>query len=117
MLLATGTYHLVFQCTACIIGTFDFVASQGPTVTSCDDIWFSENSEDMASLIVATGVSCTEAESVIREVDPLLGPTTGLDPAYAQGFECSQMFQSDEGLPSATYQCTRGSEAITFVRT
>lgn len=113
-----GHYRIVYQCTACTIGGFEVTVSAPPASATCDDVGFAPNSDNMAAEIVAYGLSCEEAEAVVRQVGGPLGPVNGAERGEADGFTCIRTSQYEgRGLPSATYECTRGSQRITFTRT
>jgi hypothetical protein len=82
----------------------------------CSSVGFTPNSDNVASEIVATGLSCTEAEALVRAVGGPLGPG-GPERASANGFTCVLTGRSSEGLESATYECTNGARKVTFRRT
>ncbi|MFN2502697.1 MAG: hypothetical protein ABR540_00390 [Acidimicrobiales bacterium] len=116
--VAAGHYRIVYQCTACTIGEFDVTSSAPPAVGECQDVGFAANSDNVAGDIVAYGLSCEEAESVVRSVGGPLGPVNGAPRGEAEGFTCVRTGQEEgRGLPSASYECTRGSQRITFTRT
>lgn len=112
-----GRYRIVYQCTACTIGEFTVTESAPPVTARCTDVGFTPNSDNVASAIVAYGVSCQEAEAVVRTVGGPLGPVNGAPRGEANGFTCIRTSQEDRGLPSAEYVCTRGGQRITFTRT
>ena len=91
-------------------------ASQSPSPVSCPDIGFTENSDNVASDVTATGLSCEEAEAFIRAASETLN---AIGPASAdlEGFHCVRTATEDFGLPSSTYACTAGARKVTFVRT
>jgi hypothetical protein len=115
--IGIGSYRIVYQCTACTIGEFYVTADGALPAVVCEDVGFSPASDNLASDITAYGPSCAEAEAVVREVGGPLGPINGAARGEAGGFTCVRTGQDDIGLPSATYECTRGSHRITFVRT
>jgi hypothetical protein len=116
--LAAGRYRIVYQCTACTVGDFDVTAGAPPATARCQDVGFTPNSDNMAADIVARGLPCSEAEAVVRKVGGPLGPINGAPQGEADGFTCRRASQDEgAGLPTATYECTRGSQRITFVRT
>lgn len=115
--VVAGHYRIVYQCTACTIGEFTVTESAPPATARCKNVGFAPNSDNLASDIVAYGVSCQEAEAVVREVGGPLGPINGAPRGEAGGFTCVRISQSDSGLPSAEYTCTRGGQRITFTRT
>lgn len=66
----------------------------------------------------ACGRSCQEAESVVRKVGGPLGSVNGAARGEADGFTCVRTSQQEgQGLSSARYECTRGSQRITLTRT
>lgn len=109
--ITSGRYEILYPCTACHLGSIEVVAPQ------CDDVVFTPNSENAAWDIVATGMSCAEAEAFVRKVGGPMGPINGLPRVESDGFTCVRTSRSDRGLPSATYECTNGNKRITFVRT
>lgn len=116
--VAAGRYRIVYQCTACIIGEFDVTGSAPPASARCQNVGFTPNSDDVAGDIMAYGLPCTEAEAVVRKVAGPFGPFSGAAQGEADGFTCRRTAQRDgPGLPSADYECTRGSQRITFSRT
>ncbi len=116
--VTAGRYRIVYQCTACTIGEFEVTASAPPATARCQDVGFTPNSDDLAADIVADGLSCAEAEAVVRRVGEPLGPLNGAAQGEADGFTCRRTSQTEgRGLPVATFECTRGSQRITFERT
>ncbi len=117
--LVGGRYYIAFQCTACRIGELevDAPASPPPPIAlRCNDIGFAPNSDNLATDIVATGVTCVEAEALVRKVGPPLGPINGAERAEADGWLCVRTGQDLSRLPTATYECTSGNRTITFTR-
>ena len=86
-------------------------------VRRCADIGFTPNSEDLASNIVAMGMSCVEAEALVRKVGPQVGAVGGPSRVEVDGFVCVRTAQRDRGLPSSDFSCTSGTKSLTFVRT
>ncbi len=115
--VAAGHYRIVYQCTACTIGEFEVTEDAAPPVGYCHKVEFSPASNNLAVDIRAYGVPCEEAEAVVREVGGPLGPINGDPQGEARGFTCVRIAEDETYLPSATYECTRGGERITFVRT
>jgi hypothetical protein len=112
-------YH---QCgNACILGTFTVIlpgeSMAEPTGTRCDQRVDFGGGENVAGEIYADGLSCEEAESFLRVHAGPLGPTTGPAHIEAEGFSCNRTGRSDVHLPRANYTCTRGAQAIWFIRT
>jgi hypothetical protein len=116
--LIGGTYNISYQCTACHIGQIEITAPASTIALKCENVGFTPNSDNLASDIVATGLSCAEAEALVRKVGPPLGPINGLPRAEADGFVCVRTSQTEgRGLPSSTYECTSGGKTVTFHRT
>ncbi|MDQ4132093.1 MAG: hypothetical protein M3179_02550 [Actinomycetota bacterium] len=86
-----------------------------PRTLDCGTVAFTPQSEDAASQIKATGLSCAEAQSVVRVVgeQTSAGGPAALD---AQGYHCVRTGGQEDPLPQAFYECTKGSQKITFVR-
>ena len=78
---------------------------------------FPPTADDVATDIVAYGIACTDAVEVVRHVGAPLGPGNGLPQASADGFTCLRTSQQvGHAFPWATYDCTRGTDRITFSR-
>ncbi|MEA2828758.1 MAG: hypothetical protein QOG43_3197 [Actinomycetota bacterium] len=101
-------------------------AAAAPTTTAgagataqCDDQSFTPNTEDIANHIVATGLSCKDAEAFVGKVGPLVGATGGPANISVAGFACVRTREDDGtyGLPSSDYECTSGDKKVTFHRT
>jgi len=86
---------------------------------TCADQAFTPNSDDIAADIVATGLSCAEAEALVRRIGPLVGAVGGPAEITVAGYECLRTSEDDgaQGLPSSDYRCTSGATSITFTRT
>ncbi|MGI8684953.1 MAG: Kelch repeat-containing protein [Acidimicrobiales bacterium] len=104
--------------------TGDTPATQPPRATPaalpatpCSDVVFTPDSEDMAGNIVAEGISCDQAEAFIRRVGHALPATGGPAELDQSGSMCVRTALTDEGVPSASYECTGTGRRITFVRT
>jgi hypothetical protein len=89
------------------------------TVPTCANVSFSSNPEDRASDVKATGLSCAEAEALVRAVGPQVKGDGGPARVEADGFVCSRVSAraGDHGPPSAIFECTNGAKKVTFVRT
>ena len=81
----------------------------GTAAKRCGQIAFTPNSDDMASRIRATGVSCRTARRFIRAVD-------GTAPRRFRGYRCTSR-SLDTELPSRRYRCVDGSRRISWVKT
>ena len=111
--LTAGTYRIVFSCTPCTIGQLEVTTSAGP----CADVGFAPNSDNLASGIIAAGMSCAEAEALVRRVGARLVAVGGPERLESEGFVCVRTAQSDYGLPSSDYECSSGSKRVAFHRT
>jgi Cu-Zn family superoxide dismutase len=96
---------------------------QGATTTvraagtlDCQTIAFTPNSEDAASSVKATGLSCAEAEAFVRVAG---ARTSSGGPAQldVNGYRCARVRSVQEPIPQAFYECTNGTQKVTFVRT
>lgn len=86
-----------------------------PVTLRCETVGFTPNSEDAASDITATGLSCDEAEAFVR----IAGERTssgGPDRLDVSGFRCVRTGGEQDPLPTSRYECTNGNEKVTFVR-
>ena len=83
----------------------------------CQDIAFAPNSDNLASDIVATGVTCAEAEALVRKVGPQVGAIGGPSRVEADGWVCIRTASNDRFLPNSDFACTSGSKTVTFHRT
>lgn len=113
--LRPGTYAIVFQCTPCTIGTFELTGPPPPASAECTTVGFTPQTEDAASSIVATGLSCEEAEAFVRRLGPSVSPG-GPERIEFEGFTCVLTRHEEEPLPQGFYECTSGSKRISFVR-
>jgi hypothetical protein len=108
-----GSYRIVFACTACSIGELEVTTS----ASACQNVGFTPNSDDLASDIVAVGLTCAEAEALVRKAGVqarAIGEPTRFD---IDGFTCVRVAFSDRFLPSSDWSCTSGSRQVTFHRT
>ena len=96
---------------------------QGATTTvraaaalDCQTVGFTPNSEDAASSIKATGLTCAEAEAFVRVAGR---QTSSGGPAQldVEGYRCARVRTTQDPLPQAFYECTNGARKVTFVRT
>lgn len=108
-----GSYRIAFTCTACSIGELDVTTS----ASRCQDIGFAPNSDNLASDIVAVGVTCAEAEALVRKVGPQVGAIGEPSRVTADGWVCVRTAFSDRFLPNSQFACTSGSKTVTFTRT
>lgn len=86
-----------------------------PVALDCPEMVFNENGEDAAYNVVATGLSCEEANGFIKKVHDTL---TAVGPAEAdlEGFHCVRTGTEEFGMPSSDYRCTTGAKKVTFAR-
>jgi hypothetical protein len=111
--LTAGPYRIAFTCTACSIGELEVTTP----ASRCQDIAFAPNSDNLASDVVATGVSCSEAEALVRKVGPQVGAVGGPTRVEADGWVCIRTASDDRFLPNSDFACTSGSKTVTFHRT
>lgn len=96
-------------------GAGSTVPSSAPTRLDCQPIAFTPNSEDAASSVTATGLTCAEAEAFVR----LAGRRTssgGPAQVDVEGFRCVRVRSVVDPLPQAFYECTSGARTVTFTR-
>lgn len=110
--VTSGTYRIVFACTACAVGELVVTSTAGP----CADVEFAPNSDNLAVEIRATGVGCVEAEALVRKVATQVRSVGGPSRAEADGWVCTRTSQSDQGLPSSEFECVSGSKRVSFRR-
>ena len=83
--------------------------------SNCASVGFTPNSEDVASSVTATGLSCAEAEAFVRVAGT---KTSALGPQAVdvEGYRCVATGTQEEPLPRTSYTCTNGPKTVTFVR-
>lgn len=111
---ATSTTSLVVTTTTAPASSTTSTSSVAATA-KCRSVPFTPNSEDLASDIEATGLSCDEAEAFVRVAGKRTsaGGPAELD---VEGFHCERTRTEQEPLPQAFYECTSGTKKVTFVR-
>ena len=82
---------------------------------SCRTVAFTPNSEDAASSVTATGLSCAEAEAFVR-VAGTRTSSGGPSSVNVDGYRCVLTRSVPDPLPQAFYECTSDSKKVTFVR-
>lgn len=90
--------------------------STAAATIDCPTVGFTPQSEDAASSVKATGVSCAEADAFLR----VAGPRTssgGPSSLEVDGYRCVMTRQVEDPLPQAFYECQNGAKRISFVRT
>jgi hypothetical protein len=112
--LTAGTYLIVFACAACIIGELGVTTS----ARACSDVAFRSTGGGVASDLVAAGMGCAEAHTVVRLAGAVAGPVDGPATLTLDGFTCMRTGGTNRGLPSANWLCQgdRG-KVVTFRRT
>lgn len=83
----------------------------------CTNVGFSPNSDNAAGGIVANGLTCAEAEALVRKVGLQVRSIGGPSRVEVDGFACERTAQSDLHMPTSTFTCTSGTKSVTFVRT
>jgi hypothetical protein len=86
-----------------------------PATLRCKTVGFTPNSEDAASDVTATGLSCADAEAFVR----MAGARTssgGPPQVNVSGYRCVLTRSEEDPLPQAFYECTDGPKKVTFVR-
>ena len=85
-----------------------------PKTVTCADIAFTPASEDMASDIVATGVTCAVADPLVRANYRNFGEGT----FPVNGWTCvAKSFEPTGGMPYRTFSCTKGTTKVTWRKT
>lgn len=110
--VTSGTYRIVFACTACAIGELVVTTTAGP----CADVAFAPNSDNLAVEIRAAGVGCVEAEALVRKTGTQVRSVGGPSRVETDGWVCVRTSQSDQGLPSSEFECVSGSKKVVFRR-
>lgn len=81
-----------------------------PKSRSCGQVAFTPNSDDTASNIRATGLTCGLARDFIRDSSGRPGPRF-------RGFTCTSTdVNNPEGLPYSRYRCTGAGDVIRWRR-
>ena len=81
----------------------------------CESVGFTPNSEDAASDITATGLSCEEARAFVM-VAGRQTSSGGPRQVEVQDYDCQRTRFEQEPLPRSFYECANGSRKVTFVR-
>lgn len=105
----SSTTTLLSTTTKPVTGTAQSASAE------CTTVGFTPQTEDAASSIVASGLSCEEAEAFLRRLGPSVSPG-GPARIELEGFDCVLTRHEEEPLPQGFYECTSGSKRITFVR-
>jgi hypothetical protein len=116
---SAGTVATAPTTAAAVPAATTTVAQPTTTTPRCADVGFSANSDDVASEIKATGLSCADAEALVRKVGPQVSAVGGPSPVSADGFVCTRTsaHSGDHGPPSSTFECISGTTKVAFVRT
>jgi hypothetical protein len=91
------------------------VTTTAPVTSSCATVGFTPNSEDAASSVTATGLSCAEAEAFVR-VAGTQTSSGGPQAVDVEGYQCVATASTQDPLPTTSYSCTNGPKKVTFVR-
>ncbi len=89
--------------------------STPPATLRCEMVGFTPDSEDAASDITATGLSCDEAEAFVR-VAGTRTSSGGPDQLEVSGYRCVRTGSEEDPLPVSHYECTNGGKRVTFLR-
>jgi hypothetical protein len=90
-------------------------ATTRPVTVRCQTVGFTPNSEDAASDVMATGLSCADAEAFVR-VAGARTSSGGPQELEVSGYHCVRTRSKEDPLPQAFYECTDGPKKVTFVR-
>lgn len=82
----------------------------------CQTIGFTPNSEDAASSVKATGLTCAEAQAFVR-VAGRQTSSGGPAEVTVEGYRCVRTRSTQDPIPQAFYECTSGTKKVTFTRT
>jgi hypothetical protein len=95
------------------------IAPTSTTTPPCANVGFSSNADDRASDIRATGLSCADAEALVRKIGPQVTGDGGPSRVESDGFVClrTSARSGDHGPASSVFDCTSGASKITFTRT
>ena len=86
-----------------------------PVPLKCQSVGFTPNSEDGAFDVMATGLSCADAEAFVRKAGARTS-SGGPQSVTVDGYRCVLTRSEQEPLPQAFYECTNDSRKVTFVR-
>jgi ABC-type phosphate transport system substrate-binding protein len=88
------------------------------TAPACPDVSFSSNPEDVATGIQGTGVSCADAQALVRSVGPQIASTDSPVQVASNGYTCARtsLRSGDHGPALATFDCTNGPMKVDFTR-
>lgn len=95
--------------------TTSTTAGSSGAALDCGTVGFTPASEDAASQIKATGVSCEEARTFVEAAGARTS-SGGPQRVTVNGYRCVLTRSVDDPLPYADYECTNGSKKITFTR-
>jgi hypothetical protein len=90
-------------------------ATAKPVTLKCQSVGFTPNSEDGAFDVMATGLSCADAEAFVR-VAGARTSSGGPPELDVSGYHCVRTRSEQDPLPQAFYECTDGPRKVTFVR-
>ena len=92
-------------------------ATQEGSPMSCPNIGYTPNTEDIASQITVTRVTCTDATALLRQVrashNYISGPRTFVSGEYA----CTVVTTQDRGgFETGRYTCVAGERRVTWIK-
>lgn len=90
-------------------------AVDGEVTLDCGTVGFTPASEDAASEIRATGVSCEEARTFVAAAGARTS-SGGPQQVTVNGYRCVLTGSVDDPLPVADFECSDGDRKITFAR-
>ena len=116
---AQGTTATTAAAVATTASSPAATAAPATTAPSCGDLVLSSNPEDTATNITSVGVSCADAQALVRKVAVQSG-TESTPPSFSTdgGFTCSRLNKraGDHGPPTAVWECASGASKVDFVR-
>jgi len=86
------------------------------TPIACGDLTFTSQTEDGASDILVTGLSCELAADFIRRVARSHNFYSGPRSFTYEGFSCTEKLV-DNGLPAGLYRCVDGERTVSWKKT
>ena len=83
----------------------------------CADVAFAPNSDNLATDIIAIGISCLEAEALVRKVGAQVRSVGGPSRVEVDGYTCVRTGENTGmGLPASDFECTNGTKTVHFKR-
>jgi len=84
--------------------------------STCGDIVFTANSEDLAFAITVVDLGCSEADDLIRSVREVHNFYSGPRSFQRNGFSCTEQLMTGETIPTGRYSCTRGTSTVRWTK-